>query len=483
MNSRILHYLPALGIALAALTSCGGSDSSGDNKGGKTAGKGVEVSITPNFAGFERTLSEGDKMYVVDSGDADGVSVLSYDAAARAFKGRLRYAAATDELSGVVRPAYASKVAVDTAKSRITIDYSGQAGTESDARTREAFYFTRASVSSLTSAASSVRLYALTAFLRVKKAEDLSVSSYSLYSPQNSLATKSALPVKASSLNVVSQAVMPLASPLQLGSAGLLGSDGRITCSPAASGDTYIAFFAQDMLGPVVESCTTSASGVRLITSDAVTGDASTDNATYGGSIVSFTGGKEYALSVSGAARVGTFLCDAQYKARAIVFSVSSGDDAYGDGATAIAVSDAGAGAAVAWSRAAVIQGSAARYVTTNVFSDMNGRALSSYLAGNADYPAVSAAAQSATQMRGCSEWYLPSAGEWKACIDALGGRTGINRLLRQAGVSTQLGEKYWTASLKSLTEPYAVTLSGSQLSAIPQPLGSLAPVRAAVKF
>lgn len=471
-----------MGIALAALTSCGGSDSS-DDKGGKTGGKGVEVSITPSFSGLQRTLADGDKMYVADSGDADGVSVLTYDATARAFKGRLTYAAATDELSGVVRPAYATKVAVDTAKLRITIDYSGQAGTESDARTREAFYFTRASVSSLTAAAASVRLYALTAFLRVKKADGLSVSSYSLYSPQNSLATKSAHATKASSLNVLSQAVMALASPLQLESAGLLGSDGRITCTPAASGDSYIAFFAQDMLDPVVESRTASASGVRLITSDAVAGDASTDNATYGGTVVSFTGGKEYALSVSGAAKVGTFLCDAQYKAQAIVFSVSSGDDAYGDGATALAVSDAGAGAAVAWSRAAVVQGSAARYVTSSVFSDMNGRELSSYLAGNADYPAISAAAQSATQMRGCSEWYLPSAGEWKACVDALGGRAGINRLLRQAGVSTQLGEKYWTASLKSLTEPYAVTLSGAQLSAIPQPLGSLAPVRAAVKF
>ena len=92
-------------------------------------------------------------------------------------------------------------------------------------------------------------------------------------------------------------------------------------------------------------------------------------------------------------------------------------------------------------------------------------------------------AAKYQNSLQGCSDWYLPSVGEWMNFWNNLGGMTKINILLRQAGAAELNGVKYWTASLRGLTDPYAIMENGGNLMPVAQPLHSKNGVRASVMF
>ena len=93
--------------------------------------------------------------------------------------------------------------------------------------------------------------------------------------------------------------------------------------------------------------------------------------------------------------------------------------------------------------------------------TDLRGYEVSDYFKGNAENAAVNIAATYQNSLQGCSDWYLPSVGEWMNFWNNLGGMTKINILLRQAGAAEL----------------------GGNLMPVAQPLHSKNGVRASVMF
>ena len=135
------------------------------------------------------------------------------------------------------------------------------------------------------------------------------------------------------------------------------------------------------------------------------------------------------------------------------------------------------------WSNAETLPSSASKYITSSVMTDLRGYEVSDYFKGNAENAAVNIAATYQNSLQGCYDWYLPSVGEWMNFWNNLGGMTKINILLRQAGAAELNGVKYWTASLRGLTDPYAIMENGGNLMPVAQPLHSKNGVRASVMF
>ena len=191
--------------------------------------------------------------------------------------------------------------------------------------------------------------------------------------------------------------------------------------------------------------------------------------------------GKTYTATATGKVSVGTFLCDDDFNVRAIVYDTENlNREQYGYG-RAMAVNEAADN--TSWSNAETLPSSASKYITSSVMTDLRGYEVSDYFKGNAENAAVNIAATYQNSLQGCSDWYLPSVGEWMNFWNNLGGMTKINILLRQAGAAELNGVKYWTASLRGLTDPYAIMENGGNLMPVAQPLHSKNGVRASVMF
>lgn len=468
-------------LLMAGTVSCSSDDGDDSNKSDDTSVKTTSVTIQVNLENpGTRTLASGDKLYVFNSatGSNGTVNVLSYDESEKVFYGNLTYISTDDKLSGFIKPASATSATVDTATRTISIDYTGQTGTMASAMQRDLYYGNAAAtVGSLTADnAQAWTFYNYTAYLKISKPDTISATSYSLYSPQNETATKSSN--ISSSLSVIPQV------SFTMNASAPSGDDGRITVNAATEGnDTYMAFYSQDLLDPKIEAKVTLSSGVHLIESYSVSGSSSTESSTYGGTIVDFDGGTVFSTSVSGEVKTGDFLCNAQWGVAAIIYDTKDVNVGGYTKARAIAVSDASSSSTTTWTSMSVIPSSLSSYITTDAANDLGGYELDAYVNYNPSYLAIYSAANYSSTMNGCSQWYLPSAGEWKKMWDNIGGLTELNKLLEQAGCETMPAVKHWTSSLKSLTEPYVVMDNGSSLTIVPQPIGSKNYVRASIAF
>ena len=462
--------------ATAFAVSCS-SDNGGSNKGDTKKTKTEFVSVTPQMgSAAEHDFAEGDVMYACNGsiGEKGVVCILRYDAASGQFKGNLQYASDDDKVNCYVKYANTPKVEVDTASRTITVDYQNQDGTLAGARQRDYAYNITATAASLTNPAQPLTLHGTSAFLNIKKAAGADAKGYRLTSAGNRIATKTSMvsePMVFASSTVVHMNT----------NWGVIKDNEKISCSVNTGGDTYVAFHAHAIAEPVLECEVTLESGVNIIENVSLEGEGSQSSGDTQLRITSFDNGKTYTATATGKVSAGTFLCDAQFNAKAIVYDTENINEGKYRTARAMAVSEAES--ATAWCNAETLPSSASKYVTSSVMTDLRGYEVSNYFRGNADYAAINAASNYPAALQGCSAWYLPSAGEWINFWNNLGGKNKINLLLRQAGANELTGAKYWTTSLRGLTEPYAMMESDGSLSPIAQPLHSKNAVRASIIF
>lgn len=470
-------YFLAMALIAGLTASCGSDDN--DNKKKDTGDKAATVAVA---IATNQTFGEGDEMYLCDAEDGSSrraVSVLRYDAATATFKGNLSYFSKSDAVRAFVKRAGSANVRVDTAACTITVDYRGQNGSRDDAQSRDFSYSRSTTAGQIAdSRAPQIALYSVSAFARIQKsAAELNVSSYRLTSTLNADSRKAARDAAAYEYP---NCFVAVGETSMLTGAMTPRDYSSLTVTPAtADGAAYVAFYAQTIEDPMVESRVTLASGVNIITTTKLVG--TTESESNGTVKADFTNGNTYTADITGTVEAGTFLCDPQFNAVAIVYdtNVNQGDF---HTARAMAVSDAGS--SVSWYSGAIIPSSASKYVTANAYADMNGYATTQYFQGDATYTAINRAAGGATApSRGCSSWYLPAAGEWTAFWNNLGGAVKINKLLRRAGAQPLTDARYWTSSLSSLTEPIAIMNSGGSLATVPQPLRSQNAVRASILF
>lgn len=460
--------------------SCGSDDNDNKKKDGGDQAATVAVAIATN-----QTFGEGDEMYLCDAEDGSSrraVSVLRYDAATATFKGNLSYFSKSDAVRAFVKRSGSTNVRVDTAACTITVDYRGQNGSRDDAQSRDYAYSRSTTAGQIAdSPAPRITLYSVSAFARIQKpAADLNVSSYRLTSTLN---TDSRKPQRDAAAYEYPNCFVAVGETSMLTGAMTPRNYSSLTVTPASADGAaaYVAFYAQTIEDPMVESCVTLASGVNVITTTKLTG--ATESESNGTVEADFVNGNTYTANITGTVEAGTFLCDPQFNAVAIVYDTNVDQ---GDFHTARAMAVADAGSSVPWYSGAIIPSSASKYVTSNAYTDMNGYATSQYFHGDATYTAINRAINSAsatTPSRGCSSWYLPAAGEWAAFWNNLGGAVKINKLLRRAGAKSLTDARYWTSSLSSLTEPIAIMNSGGSLATVPQPLRSQNVVRASILF
>ena len=462
-------------LSAAALNSC--SSDNGSKKSDKTKTKTEYVSVTPMIdsdAGYDFT--ENDVLYVCNRsiGEKGTISMLKYDAVSRQFKGNITYSNADDRMYSFIKFAGTPKVEVDTASRKITIDYQNQNGTLTDAHSRNYAYTLAATASSYTNPQASIRFAMASAYICVKKAGNANARTYHLSSTGNRMETKASL--TSYPLYFASQ------TEVCMYDGRYIPTDiTRISCSVNPDGDTHIAFHAQPVANPVLESDITLESGVNIIENDNLQGSSTTAADENGISASTFENGKTYNVNVTGKAEAGTFLCDQQFNVKAIVYDTENVNQDGFHTARAMAVNDAGKTAA--WSKRETLPGSSSEFITSSPVTDLRGYEISTYFKGNADYTAISLAANHSAPLRSCSEWYLPSVGEWNNFWNNLGGIRKINLMLRQAGAPEISSFKYWTSSLHTLTEPFVMTENSGSISPYTQPLHSQNAVRASILF
>lgn len=466
---KLIFSIMLLATAGMAVSCDGGGDDK--KKDDSTTLKTARVVVYPDYSvAGNREGAAGDVLYICNRsvGTKGLVYALRYDAQAGCFSGNVDYLAATDNFYAYVKYANTPKVTVDTAARTVRVDYQNQSGTLADAQARDFGSSNAISLASLTSeTGATVRFYSSTAYVVARKADGVSVGSYRLSAYLNKTPTKAL----AKTEMFVADASVSMLS----GSVGA-GSDEKIVCAPQASGNTYIAFYATTIEKPMLEADVTLASGVNIIENEKLYGSDGND-------YVSYSPAQSYAKDITGEVSVGSFLCDANFNVKAIIFDVDNVSEGDYHTARAMAVDEAADGQTVEWSNRSTLPSSMSKYVTSNVMTDMQGYAFAEYYRGTSDYTALALATSSEARLNGCSEWYLPSSGEWMNFWNNLGGKDGVNSLLKQAGAAELGGVKYWTATLRSLTEPCVVSDNGSSLSALPQPLRSKNAVRAAVVF
>lgn len=454
------------------LVSC---SSEGGGSEGKTSEKTKTqyVKVTPKLSeNSTHVFSAGDVMYVCnpDVGEKGAVSVLAYDEASGQFSGNLQYAETTDNVRAFVKYAGSAKVTVDTAARAVVIDYSAQNGTPRDAQSRDLAFNVSAAAADFLNASQPLRLYGASAFLRVTAASGTDVKAFRLTSAGTDVVTKTS--------PVVHPVVFASTERISMQNGTYFPDEvKKIAASPLAGGDTYIAFFAYSVADPVLESDVALPSGINVTQNTRLYAGSAGEDAVY----ETFESGKTYTAAVDATVKAGTFLCDAQFNVKAIVYDTDNIDCGGYRTARAMSVTDA-AGTA-SWCTAAVLPSSASKYLTSDAASDLRGYELSEYLYGNAAYTAVNRAAASNDVLRGCSAWYLPSAGEWMKFWNNLGGLKNVNKMLKQIGVAQISGVKYWTSSLRSLTEPYAVIESSGAIAPVVQPMQSACSIRASILF
>lgn len=468
-------FLAATVLAGLAASSCGSDNDDNNKKDSGNNAATVAVEIAANL-----TFGEGDEMYLCDAGEGGSrraVSVLRYDAAAGTFKGNLSYFSKSDAVRAFVKYSGSANVRVDTAACTVTVNYRGQDGSLADAQSRD-FAFSRALTAAQIADSQSPRitLYTASAFARIQKSAGLNAGSYRLTS---SLNTDSRVASRDAAAYEYPKCFVAVSETSMLTGSMTPRDYSPLTISPASSdGAAYAAFYAQAVDDPVVESRVTLASGVNVITSTKLPGAAESES--NGTVEADFVSGSTYTADITGTVEAGTFLCDPQFNAVAIVYDTNVSQ---GDFHTARAMAVADSGSPASWYSGTVIPSSASKYVTSSPATDTNGYAASQYFYGNASYAAINLATNGGPTLRGCSAWYLPAAGEWAAFWNNLGGAARINKLLRRAGASQLADTRYWTSSLASLTEPVAVMAAGGGLATVPQPMRSQNAVRASILF
>ncbi len=465
-------------FALAGILGACSSDDNGNNKGdsNKTKTAFVSVSIRNNAAG-NHELTAGDVLYVYNGnvGSNGVVSVLKYTDSGK-FEGNLIYSATDDALNAYIKFANTPNVAVDTAARTIKVDYANQNGKESDAAARDYGVSTAYTAKDfLNGSSASLQFRSVSAMLRISKPTNVNAKGYRLTSYGNNLQTKAA-----AIENIMY--FMPATSTSMKNNSTVDTKEGKIVCTTTAETGDYIAFFAQDVADPTLEVEYTTADGAYVIENIALQGETSQEDS-YGTTNTTFKAGNYYNIKPTGSVSIGDFLCDASFQVKAIVYDIDNVDLGNYHTARAMSVNECGAGETMAWSSSNVLPSSMAKYITSNVMTDTHGYELTEQYYGNAYYKALNAAVESATKLPGCSNWYLPAAGEWQNLWTNIGGKSQINKKLRQAGATEMNGIKYWTATLRSLTEPCAVMEDNGTLSTIPQPLQSKLAVRASVVF
>ena len=442
MNKTVSALLFIIAAIFAA--SCSSDNGGNDNKDKKQI-KTIYVSVAPKMetpAGHD--FAEGDVMYACNGsvGEKSLLSVLKYDEASGCFKGNFQYVADDDRINCYVVYANTSKVSVDTAARCITVDYQNQNGTLADAKARDYAYNRSATAANLKNSAQPLSLYNASAFLSIKKTDGVSPKAYRLASIGNRVATKEsaiAAPLLFASL----------AKTYMNSNMFVVNEIEKISCNVNSDGDTYVAFHAQTIANPTLECEITLENGVNIIENVDIDGSSA---GSYG-----------------------------DFNVRAIVYDTENlNREQYGYG-RAMAVNEAADN--TSWSNAETLPSSASKYITSSVMTDLRGYEVSDYFKGNAENAAVNIAATYQNSLQGCSDWYLPSVGEWMNFWNNLGGMTKINILLRQAGAAELNGVKYWTASLRGLTDPYAIMENGGNLMPVAQPLHSKNGVRASVMF
>ena len=474
MNKTVSVLLFIIAAIFAA--SCSSDNGGNDNKDKKQI-KTIYVSVAPKMetpAGHD--FAEGDVMYACNGsvGEKSLLSVLKYDEASGCFKGNFQYVADDDRINCYVVYANTSKVSVDTAARCITVDYQNQNGTLADAKARDYAYNRSATAANLRNSAQPLSLYNASAFLSIKKTDGVSPKAYRLASIGNRVATKEsaiAAPLLFASL----------AKTYMNSNMFVVNEIEKISCNVNSDGDTYVAFHAQTIAKPTLECEITLENGVNIIENVDIDGSSAGSYGDAGIRTADFENGKTYTATATGKVSVGTFLCDDDFNVRAIVYDTENlNREQYGYG-RAMAVNEAADN--TSWSNAETLPSSASKYITSSVMTDLRGYEVSDYFKGNAENAAVNIAATYQNSLQGCSDWYLPSVGEWMNFWNNLGGMTKINILLRQAGAAELNGVKYWTASLRGLTDPYAIMENGGNLMPVAQPLHSKNGVRASVMF
>lgn len=465
-------------LALTGFICSCSSDDNGNKQSGKDKTKTafVSVSVRNNAAG-DHELATGDVLYVYNGnvGSKGAVSVLKYTDSGK-FEGNLVYSATDDALNAYIKFNNTPKVVVDTAARTINIDYENQNGTESDAAARDYGVSTAYTAKDfLGNSTTSLQFRTVSAMLRINKPTDVKTKGYRLTSYGNNLQTKAA-----AIENIMY--FMPATSTSMKTNSTVDTKEGKIVCTATDKTGDYIAFFAQGAADPTLEVEYTTAGGANVIENIALQGQTTQEDS-YGMMNATFNAGNYYNVKPTGSVSIGDFLCDDSFKAKAIVYDIENIDIENHHTARAMAVSDCSAGETMEWSTTSVLPSSMSKYVTTNVMTDLRGYEFTAQYNGNTYYKALNAAVGNAAKLSGCSSWYLPSAGEWQNFWNNLGGLRKINKKLRQAGAQELNGVKYWTSTLRSLTEPCAVIADNNTLSTIPQPLQSKLAVRASVAF
>lgn len=453
------------------------NDNGGNKKGDAQKTKTAFVSVTPRMgSAAEHDFAEGDIMYACNGsiGEKGVLCVLRYDAASGQFKGNLQYVSDDDKVNCYVKYANTPKVAVDTASRTIKVDYQNQDGTLAGAMSRDYAYNITATAASLTNPSQPLTLYGTSAFLKINKAGGADAKGFRLTSAGSRMATKT---------SVVSKPMLfASATTAYMNTNRFVTTDNeKISCSVNTGGETYAAFHAQAIAEPVLECEVTLESGVNIIENISLEGEGAQSSGDTQLRVTAFNNGGTYTATATGKVSNGTFLCDAQFNVKAIVYDTENINEGKFHTARAMSVSEAES--TTAWSNAETLPSSASKYITSSVMTDLRGYEVSTYFKGNADYAAINTAGNYPAALQGCSEWYLPSAGEWLNFWNNLGGKNKINLLLRQAGANELTGARYWTASLRGLTEPYAMIESNGSLSPIAQPLHSKNAVRASIIF
>lgn len=463
-------------IAAVFAVSCS-SDNGGDDNKDKNKIKTIYVSVAPKMetsAGHD--FAEGDVMYACNGsvGEKGLLSVLKYDESSGCFKGNFQYVADDDKVNCYVVYANTPEVSVDTAARCIKVNYQNQNGTLADAKTRDYAYNRSATAANLKSSAQTLSLYNASAFLDIKKTDGVSPKAYRLASVGNRVATKET--------GVVQPKLFASSTQTYMNSNRFVVQEiEKISCNVNSDGDTYVAFHAQTIAKPTLECEITLENGVNIIENVNINGSSAGSGSYIGIRTENFENGITYPAAATGKVSVGTFLCDDDFNVMAIVYDTENlNSEQYGYG-RAMAVN--GAADNTPWSNAETLPSSASKYITSSVMTDLRGYEVSDYFKGNAENAAVNIAATYQKRLQGCSDWYLPSVGEWMNFWNNLGGMTNINILLRQAGAVQLNGVKYWTASLRGLTEPCVVIEDNGNLRPIAQPLHSKNGVRASVMF